>query len=67
MGQVNNVGMWNGFIWLRVGPVEGCCIHGSEPLRAVKDGELFTGERRPTVTSVEGCCTLELVYWSYGD
>jgi hypothetical protein len=32
-----DVGMWNGLIWLRIGPMTGCCVHGKETSGYVKD------------------------------
>jgi hypothetical protein len=28
--------VWTGFIWLRIGTVEGTCEHGNEPWRSIK-------------------------------
>jgi hypothetical protein len=30
--------VWTGFIWLGIGPVEGCCEHGNEPWDSIKFG-----------------------------
>jgi hypothetical protein len=35
------VRVWTGFIWLRKGPVAGCCEHGNEPLSSIKCGEFL--------------------------
>jgi hypothetical protein len=33
--------VWTGFIWLRIGPVEGSCEYGNEPSGSMKCWEIF--------------------------
>jgi hypothetical protein len=35
----NRMGMFTGFIWLKIGQVAGSCEYSSEPLSAIKWGE----------------------------
>jgi hypothetical protein len=33
--------LWTGCIWLREGPMAGCCEHGHEPSGSIKGGQVF--------------------------
>jgi len=35
------VKMWAGSMWLRIGPMAGCCEHGNEPSGSIKGGEFL--------------------------